>query len=168
MNKNFHLLLLLAALFSVNLASTQASERLPSPFIILPQPQEVVLLKGSGLEHGKLLNIVLQGGFKRPVMGNILSQLTIMKSATNGTLTLILDKTIKNIPSDEGYIMTVGQDRVEIISKRQDYFMVVNPWNNFLKMQEIIKSRSLPAKLLIIRCFPTGLSILMSSTTLII
>jgi hypothetical protein len=52
-------------------------------------------------------------------MDNILSQMTIGKSTDTGTLTLILDKTITSVPSDEGYIMTVGQDRVEIISKSE-------------------------------------------------
>jgi hypothetical protein len=52
-------------------------------------------------------------------MDNILSQMTIGKSAGTGTLTLILDKTITSVPSDEGYIMTVSQDRVEIISKSE-------------------------------------------------
>ena len=61
--------------------------------------------------------MVLKGEFKRPVTGNILSQLTIVKSAGNGTLTLILDKTIKNIPSDEGYILTVSDDKAEITAK---------------------------------------------------
>ena len=49
--------------------------------------------------------------------GNILSQLTIIKSDGNGTLTLTLDKTIKNIPSDEGYILTISDDKAEITAK---------------------------------------------------
>ncbi len=39
-------------------------DKLPSPFVILPQPQEVVLLKGSGLQHGKLQNMVLKGEYQ--------------------------------------------------------------------------------------------------------
>ena len=92
----------------------QAAETLPSPFLIIPQPQEVVLLKGPGLQYGKLQNMVIKGEFKRPVMGNILSQLKIVKTAGNGTLTLVLDKTIMNIPSDEGYILTVSDEKAEI------------------------------------------------------
>ncbi|OFY63189.1 MAG: hypothetical protein A2Y71_03495, partial [Bacteroidetes bacterium RBG_13_42_15] len=106
-------------LFSVVSWIGLSADKLPSPFVILPQPQSVVLLKGAGLESGKLHQILLKGEFKLPVMDNILSQMTIGKSAGTGTLTLILDKTITSVPSDEGYIMTVSQDRVEIISKSE-------------------------------------------------
>ena len=57
------------------------AESLPSPFLILPQPQSVVLIKGTGLEPSKLVQVILKGDFKRPVMGEILSQLTIGKSS---------------------------------------------------------------------------------------
>jgi len=106
-------------LFSVVSWIGLSADKLPSPFVILPQPQSVVLLKGAGLESDKLHQIFLKGEFKLPVMDNILSQMTIGKSAGTGTLTLILDKTITSVPSDEGYIMTVSQDRVEIISKSE-------------------------------------------------
>ena len=37
--------------------------------------------------------------------------------AGKGTLTLILDKTINNIPSEEGYILTVSGEKAEITAK---------------------------------------------------
>lgn len=117
MNKNFQLLVLVFLLLLVNLSIGQATEKLPSPFIILPQPKEVVLLKGSGLQNGALMHLILKNGIKRPVTGSILSQLTISESAGNGSLTLTLDKNIKNIPSDEGYIMTIEGDNAEITAK---------------------------------------------------
>jgi hexosaminidase len=117
MNKYFQLLLLTAFLLSVNLASGQASDKLPPPFVILPQPQEIVLLKGSGLPHESLTHMVLQNGVKRPVTGNILSRLTIAETAGKGTLTLTLDKSIKNIPSDEGYVLMISEDRAEITAR---------------------------------------------------
>src|SRR4030042_2780708 len=119
MKKIFQLSLATGMLFSVVSWIGLSADKLPSPFVILPQPQSVVLLKGAGLESGKLHQILLKGEFKLPVMDNILSQMTIGKSAGTGTLTLILDKTITSVPSDEGYIMTVSQDRVEIISKSE-------------------------------------------------
>ena len=119
MKKSFQLSLATSMLFSVVSWIGLSADKLPSPFVILPQPQSVVLLKGAGLESGKLHQILLKGEFKLPVMDNILSQMTIGKSAGTGTLTLILDKTITSVPSDEGYIMTVRQDRVEIISKSE-------------------------------------------------
>lgn len=90
------------------------SEILPAPFVILPQPQKVELLKGSGLESGKLQQIFLKGDFKRPVMGKILSQLLAGKTSGVGTLELILDKNLTTTPSEEGYVMTISGDKVEI------------------------------------------------------
>jgi|WetSurMetagenome_2_1015567.scaffolds.fasta_scaffold08399_2 hexosaminidase len=116
MNKNYKLSLALGTLFSFISFICTGAEKLPSPFIILPQPQSVILLKGPGLEPGKLQQIILKGEFKRPVTGNILSLLTIGKSTVSGTVTLILDKNNTAIPSKEGYILTISQDRVEIIS----------------------------------------------------
>ncbi len=91
-----------------------SADKLLSPFVIIPQPQDIVLIKGSGLQYGTLKNLKMTGEFRRPVMGNILSQLKIVKTAGNGTLTLVLDKTIMNIPSDEGYILTVSDEKAEI------------------------------------------------------
>jgi hexosaminidase len=119
MNNNFQFLVLLFVLLSVNLSVGQASEKLPSPFVILPQPHEIVLLKGSDLQQGKLKHIVLKGDFKRPIMGDILSLLTVEKSAGNGTLILILDKSMNSIPSDEGYIMVISVEKVEITAKAE-------------------------------------------------
>ncbi len=117
MKKNFPAFALTFIVFAFTCSRSFSADKLPSPFVIIPQPQEIVLLKGSGLQQGKLKNMVLKGEFRRPVTGNILSQLTIVKSAGNGTLTLVLDKTIKNIPSDEGYILTVSDDKAEITAK---------------------------------------------------
>jgi hexosaminidase len=91
-----------------------ASDDLPSPFVILPRPQNVVLLGGAGLEAGTLQHLLLKGEFSRPVMADILSRLTIVKTADKGTLTLILEKTISTLPSQEGYVLTVSRDRAEI------------------------------------------------------
>jgi hexosaminidase len=112
------ILLSFAICFLITFASPNGliSEKLPAPFVILPQPQSVILLNGPGLEPGTLYHLILKGGFSRPVMGNLLSQLTIGGSTDKGTLTLILDKTITSIPSEEGYVMTIYKDRAEIIS----------------------------------------------------
>jgi hexosaminidase len=94
-----------------------AAENLPSPFKVIPQPKSVVLLQGSGLKSGTLNNLILKGGIERPVMGNILSQLIIVKSGDKGTLTLILDKSLTSLSSEEGYILTVSQNKAEIVAK---------------------------------------------------
>jgi hypothetical protein len=89
---------------------------LPPPFMVLPQPRQVELLNGQGLEPGSLQRIELKGGARLPVLGKHLSQLTIVQSATRGTLTLFLDTTLVSLPSKEGYVMTVSGNRVEIVS----------------------------------------------------
>jgi hypothetical protein len=117
MKKSFQLSLATGMIFSVVSWIGLSADKLPSPFVILPQPQSVNLLKGPGLEPGKLQQIIMKGEIKRPVMGNILSQMTIGKSAGTGTLTLILDKTITSVSSDEGYILTVSGEKAEITAK---------------------------------------------------
>jgi hypothetical protein len=92
------------------------AEKLPDPFVIIPQPQNVFMLKGPGLDPAILQHVAMIGGFTRPVMGELLSQLTTGDSKANGTLSLILDKSLASLPSPEGYILTVYKDRVEIIS----------------------------------------------------
>ncbi|MEO6964230.1 MAG: family 20 glycosylhydrolase, partial [Puia sp.] len=92
------------------------AEKLPNPFKILPQPQSVSLLKGQGIQPGSLQQLVIKGDFRPPVMGNILSQLIMGNSVGKVTLTLILAKTIPSLPSEEGYLMTISKDGVEISS----------------------------------------------------
>lgn len=93
------------------------AQSLPSPFVILPQPQIVVLLKGKALEFDNIQQLALKGDFKRPVMGKILSQIPIGKTTGKGTLSLILDTTITTLPTDEGYIMSVTKEKVDIVAK---------------------------------------------------
>jgi hypothetical protein len=117
MKSNYLVLSITLSLFLFIQGISLPADKLPSPFLILPQPQEVVLLKGSGLQHGRLTQMVLKDGVKRPVTGNILSQLTIVKSGGNGTLSLTLDKTSTTISSDEGYILTISGGNAEIAAK---------------------------------------------------
>jgi hexosaminidase len=119
MKKDFLLSFVFCTIFSFVAGISLSAQNLPSPFIILPQPQSIVLLNGQGLEPGGLRNLVLKGELSRPVMGEILSQLTIGKLTDKGTLTLILDKTFISLPSEEGYVMTVSGDNVEVISKSE-------------------------------------------------
>jgi len=91
--------------------------KLPSPFVIIPQPQSVILLDGPGLVSGSLQHLILKGDFVRPELGNILSQLRGEESETLETLTLIIDTALISVPTDEGYVLTILKDRAEIISK---------------------------------------------------
>src|SRR4030042_1931611 len=95
-----------------------SAKNLPPPFVVLPQPQNVILLKKDrGLERDNLQQVLLKGDFKRPVMGPILSQLPAGQIDGKGTLVLVLDKTAGSIPSDEGYVITVMGNRVEVIAR---------------------------------------------------
>lgn len=117
MKKNALLSFLIYLVVSFTLPNALFADKLPSPFIILPQPQSVIMLNGPALELSMLQHLNIRGEFKLPVMGDLLSQLTIGEVTEKGTLTLILDKTLTTLPSDEGYIMTIYKDRVEVVSK---------------------------------------------------
>ena len=113
------ILFLFVLSLSVSFASPNSllTEKLPSPFVVIPQPQNVILLNGPGLNTGVLKNLLIKGDIKRPVMGNLLSQLSGVQLGNKGTLSLILDKTTTSLPSEEGYILNIYMDRAEVISK---------------------------------------------------
>ena len=145
------------------------SERLPLPFVILPQPQNVILLNGSGLEPGILKTVIIKGQFSRPVMGNLLSHLTTGDPATKGTLTLILDKSLSSPASDEGYIMTIYNDRVEVISKGEAGLFYGCQSLEQLLEDALDYDKPVPScKITDYPLFHTGQFILISSTTSII
>src|SRR5436190_10581565 len=106
MKRNFLLPFSVVLLISFGISSY--ANTLPSPFKIIPQPQNVALLNGQGIQYGSLQYVVIKGDFKVPVMGAILSQLAFGKQTGKGTLTLILDKTMTSLPSEEGYLMTIA------------------------------------------------------------
>ena len=86
------------------------------PFQIVPQPQKTELIQGDGLAFGNLTNLKMTGKFNRPVMGDILTQLTESYISGSGTLTLRLDSTGIAPESREGYILTISNGNVEIIA----------------------------------------------------
>jgi hexosaminidase len=116
LKKNF--LALWAVCFSAIIsATTTGSAGLSSPFVILPNPEQVELLKGPGIEPGELEHLFMKGNFRRPVSGELLSQLTVIKTAGQGTLSLILDAALASPQSEEGYILTINGGKAEIISR---------------------------------------------------
>lgn len=116
MKRNLFLSLYISLVISFALPNGILADKLPSPFAIIPQPQSVLMLKGKGLEPALIKHLILKGDFNRPVMGTLLSRLTVGDVSENGTLTLKLDKSLANLPSEEAYILTINNDRVEIAS----------------------------------------------------
>jgi hexosaminidase len=97
--------------------SLLASDKLPEPFEVIPQPKEITILEGQGPAFGHLTNIVLKGMKSRPVTGELLSCLATDEKPGKGTLTLVLDKNMSDIGSAEGYFLEISGDRAEIRAK---------------------------------------------------
>ena len=123
------ILLSFVLILSVSFASPNSllTDKLPSPFVVIPQPQNVILLNGPGLNTGVLKNLLIKGDIKRPVMGNLLSQLNGAQAGNKGTLSLILDKMTTSLPSEEGYILNIYTDRAEVISKGEAGYRQAGP-----------------------------------------
>lgn len=101
-------------LLMVVIASLANAQQLPEPFMVIPQPRQIVLKSGAGFDAGNLRSIVLNGFKKIPVTGSVLSQLIIADKPGRGSVVLILDTTINEFQSDEGYILSINLKGVEI------------------------------------------------------
>ena len=97
-------------------AEAGSTDKMPAPFLVIPQPQKIELLQGDGLSFGKLAVLEKSGEFNRPVMGPILSQLTESFHNGSGKLTLEIDKTGMAPASHEGYVLTIIKGHAEIIA----------------------------------------------------
>ena len=85
-------------------------------FSVIPHPKSIEILNGKGLSYGELSILELDGEFRRPVMGKILSLLPESGKEGQGTLTLKL-ASAENVPdSPEGYILTIRNGNAELIS----------------------------------------------------
>lgn len=113
MKRNFLLVTVLIILFVIS----AFAEPLPYPFKILPQPQQVNLTNNPGFHFNSLRQISIEGDFKLPVMGPILSQLPTGKSPGTGDVLLSIDKSNTSLPSKEGYVMDITKDQIRIIAK---------------------------------------------------
>jgi len=107
-------------LFAVIFFGSACDKKLPGslsyPFRIIPQPQKVELLRGKGLDFGKLTAVDISNIKNRPVMGEILSNLTITNNKANGVLSLIIDPELGETKDPEGYVLTIQNGNVEIKS----------------------------------------------------
>lgn len=95
----------------------EAAEKLPAPFKIIPQPQQVELINGLSFRPENLKVLVLSSGANRPVLGQLLSRLPIGKLSSKGSLSLTLDTTLSAVQSPEGYVLTILSDKVSIVAR---------------------------------------------------
>ena len=94
-----------------------ASDQLPVPFNIIPQPSQVELHHGKGLHFGGLSRLEITGSFEQPVMGDILGLLPQSGTGRTGILSLKLDSAGKTPELEDGYILTISGGNAEIISR---------------------------------------------------
>lgn len=111
-----YFLLFLTSCFSFLLNPHLYADNLPTPFKILPLPQSIRLQQQPGLQFGTLQQVIITPGFFAPVMGPLLAQLPIGKIDGKGTLSLVINKKIASLPSDEGYVMAVSATQIKIIA----------------------------------------------------
>jgi len=98
--------------------ANKSTGQLPEPFLVIPQPQNVELIKGAGIKYGELSMLKLTKNINRPIMGDILSELIIgEKSINKGILTLELGTGGFLPKSNEGYILTISGGNAKIESQ---------------------------------------------------
>ena len=86
---------------------------LPPQFRLLPQPQKIEMLDGSGIRYYDLKTIYLNNTERRPVMNGFLSSLPLSGSDADGTVTLRLVSDLA-LPSPEGYILQIANKKLVI------------------------------------------------------
>jgi len=87
-------------------------------FRLLPQPQKIELLKTKGLLYSDLRSVLLINIKDRPLMTGLLSSLPLTSSASAGTVSLVIDKSLKS-SSEEGYILEISGKQVTIKASGQ-------------------------------------------------
>jgi len=91
-------------------------DTLPETFQIIPKPKEVTMLNRKGVKYGDINGIKLINVEKLPVMGTNLSQLPLIEGNSKSTLTLELDINNPEAENREGYVLTVSDGNVNIVS----------------------------------------------------
>jgi hypothetical protein len=100
-------------------SSCATAGTLPGTFRVIPQPRQVELFDGVGLEFGGLKAVLLKGDFPRPVMGPKLSYLPETGRDGVGVLSLELAASGSSVDSPEGYVLVISGGKVKITSRGQ-------------------------------------------------
>jgi len=89
---------------------------LPAAFKVIPQPTDVEVVGGAGMEYGQLEAVKLAGKLERPMMGAILARLPETQDGGKGVLSLEI--TADSVPeSVEGYVLTIGKGKAKVASR---------------------------------------------------
>lgn len=103
--------------FAFSGCNSDKNLHLPSPFKVIPQPQEIEVSNGKGLKYDELTGIILIGLKNRPVLGDILDRIPEYQDGTKkSTLTLKLEAVNPVVKNPEGYLLTLADGKVEIES----------------------------------------------------
>lgn len=105
-------LLLLILLFTV---LSVYPESLNKAFRLIPQPQSVVVVDGSGFSFNELKYIRLEGQMSLPVLGNLVGRLPLSPKEGKSLCLKITDKDVPE--SAEGYVLVVDGDGVTISAR---------------------------------------------------
>jgi len=88
-------------------------------FRLLPEPQAVLIKKGSGLKPESLTRLCLKDSVVRPVMYGVLDRLSHSGVSGRGVLTLALNDRPDLPESPEGYVMQISEGQVSISSRSE-------------------------------------------------
>ncbi|MCD6174516.1 MAG: beta-N-acetylhexosaminidase [Planctomycetes bacterium] len=103
----------------VTISIVATGETLPKQFQLIPQPQEISLQEGAGLQYTVLRTIKQGDNVTRPIMGDILSVLPQNDTIDSGVLSLqlVTDSTVPK--SAEGYVLVIKNGSATISARNQ-------------------------------------------------
>ncbi len=105
--------------FVINLFAQSTVQSFSNSFRLLPQPKNIEVLNGTGLNSGDLQTIHLQSKAEKPVLYGELTDLPLSANNSSQTLSLMISKD-KNIPENgEGYVLEVGNKRASVMARTQ-------------------------------------------------
>lgn len=91
--------------------------KLPAPFVVIPQPSNVILTGGEGISFNTIKAIFLSGFTQRPELGQEIDMLPLSGQPGKGVLSLKLENREGLPSSEEGYLLIISGGSAEITSR---------------------------------------------------
>ncbi|MEO5998015.1 MAG: glycoside hydrolase family 20 zincin-like fold domain-containing protein [Chitinophagaceae bacterium] len=110
--KKIHWTFLVIFLFSASQTNAFNKEAFDKRFRLMPEPQQINILKGKGLSYNSLRSIVLKGTTVKPVLYGVLKSLPLATQPGAGVLELNLTAA-KNV-APESYTIKISDNHVVI------------------------------------------------------